>query len=69
MSSDGCSERRAQREIPAFIDPQTDWVECHICGRIISDLSRVNGLDLSRDDEYYPNMVPVCPSHTMEAEP
>jgi len=23
----------------------------------------VDGFDLSTEDEYYPNMVPVCPEH------
>lgn len=45
---------------PAFIDPHTEWVECYICGRHIEDFSRVEGLDISADDEYYPTMVPVC---------
>lgn len=49
--------------VPAFLDPQTDWVECFICGQHIEDMSRVGGMDLSDPDEYYPKMVPVCPSH------
>lgn len=47
-------------ERPAFIGPNTEWVECYLCGRIIGDFSRVEGLDISADDEYYPTMVPVC---------
>lgn len=48
---------------PAFIDPQTEWVECYICGETLTDMSRVDGMDISTDDEYYPDMVPVCPQH------
>lgn len=51
---------------PPFVDPQTDWVECWLCGQILSDMSRVEGMDLSREDEYYPKMVPVCPQHKNE---
>lgn len=50
-------------DVPAFLDPMTDWVECFICGQHIEDLSRVEGMDLSDSDEYYPKMVPICPSH------
>lgn len=46
---------------PAFIDPQTDWVECFICGQVIEDMTRVEGLDVSPPEEYYPDMRPVCP--------
>jgi len=48
---------------PAFIGPQINWVECWICGQVIEDFSRVEGIDVSSDDEYYPRMKPVCPSH------
>jgi len=47
-------------ERPPFIPPRTEWVECYICGRIINDMPRIEGLDISPDDEYYPEMVPVC---------
>jgi len=46
---------------PAFIDPQTEWVECWICGQHIEDMSRVEGIDISGPEEYYPEMKPVCP--------
>jgi len=45
---------------PLFIGPNTDWVECYHCGRIITDFTRVDGLDISPDDAYYPQMVPIC---------
>jgi hypothetical protein len=48
---------------PAFIGPRTEWVECWICGQVIEDMSRVEGIDVSADDEYYPRMKPVCPKH------
>lgn len=48
---------------PPFVDPNTEWVECWVCGRLLTDLSRVEGIDLSDDDEYYPDMAPVCPKH------
>jgi len=51
---------------PPFIGPQTDWVECYLCGQVITDLSRVEGMDISEPDEYYPNMVPICPTHDTE---
>jgi len=62
-----CSDRFADGEIvtdggrPAFIDPQTEWVECYICGQHIEDMSRVEGIDISGPEEYYPKMKPVCP--------
>lgn len=52
-----------QHERPAFIDPQTDSVECWVCGQHIEDMSRVSGIDISQGDDYYPNMRPVCPKH------
>lgn len=55
-------------ERPPFIDPQTDWVECYLCGQIIEDFSRVEGMDISEPDEYYPKMVPVCPTHDTGGE-
>lgn len=45
---------------PPFLGPNVEAVECYICGQHIEDLSRVEGLDLSGDDEYYPEMVPIC---------
>jgi hypothetical protein len=50
-------------ERPAFVDPTTEWVECWICGQIIEDMSRVEGIDVSGPDEFYPRMKPVCPKH------
>jgi hypothetical protein len=51
---------------PAFIGPNVDWVECHLCGQVIEDMSRVEGIDISAPDEYYPKMKPVCPGHDVE---
>jgi hypothetical protein len=70
MQREDVSERPTQvaDERPAFIDPQTDWVECWMCGQVISDLSRVTGIDISRADEYYPTMVAVCPSYNTGSE-
>jgi len=48
--------------IPPWIDPNTEYVCCHFCG-LEWDPRKVDGFDLSADDEYYPNMVPVCPEH------
>lgn len=75
LDDDGhCSEcRRAERQLvtdggqvdstrPAFIDPLTEWVECHFCGRVLEP-TECDGFDLSTEDEYYPRMVPVCPEH------
>ena len=49
-------------ERPAFVDPHAEFVECHFCDRAW-DPTAVDGFDLSREDEYYPNMVPVCPEN------
>lgn len=56
----------SDNERPPFIGPTTEWVECHLCGQVISDMSRVEGIDISAPDEYYPRMVPVCPQHAPE---
>jgi len=53
-------------ERPAFIGPQVSWVECWVCGQVIEELSRVEGIDVSDPDEYYPRMRPVCPSHVQK---
>lgn len=53
----------SESDRPVFIDPQTDSVECFVCGQHIEDMSRVEGMDVSEPDEYYPKMVPVCPKH------
>lgn len=49
-------------ERPPFVDPDAEYVTCHICGQTW-DPTAVDGLDLSTEDEYYPTMVPVCPEH------
>jgi hypothetical protein len=51
-----------QPERPGFVDPHVEVVECHFCG-LTWDPAAVEGFDLSAEDEYYPNMVPVCPEH------
>ena len=55
-------------ERPAFIDPTVEWVECYICGEVLTDLSRVEGIDVSGPDEYYPQMQPVCPQHVDDSD-
>jgi hypothetical protein len=30
---------------------------------VIEDMSRVEGIDVSSDEDYYPRMRPVCPKH------
>lgn len=55
-SSDG-----EQNPKPAFIGPQTDVVDCYICGERIP-AADAEGIDLSKPGEYYPEMRPVCPS-------
>ena len=50
------------RSRPGFVDPNVEQVRCHFCDRVW-DPSMVDGFDLSAEDEYYPNMVPVCPEH------
>jgi len=55
MSSD-------RKEIPPFVDPMAEIVECHFCGQTWEP-EAVEGFDLSTEDEYYPKMVPVCPEH------
>jgi len=52
-------------ERPAFVDPLTEYVECHFCGRTWEP-EQVDGFDLSTEDEYYPKMVPVCPEHAYD---
>lgn len=52
--------RSTDDDRPPFIPPDVRYVECYICGRHIEDFSRVEGLDVSADDAYYPEMVPVC---------
>lgn len=47
---------------PAFIDPQTEWVTCWFCGRTL-DPEIAEGIDVSDEDEYYPRMKPICPTH------
>lgn len=56
-------------ERPAFIPPDVDWVECYLCGRHIEDMSRVDGLDISSDDEYYPKMAPICRDDNHRSSP
>ena len=53
---------------PPFIGPQVTWVECWICGQVIEDLSRIEGVDISTKDEYYPQMKPVCPTHEVDSD-
>lgn len=65
---DRTSDRTLNDDVPAFLDPMTDYVECWICGQVISDLTRVKGIDISLEDEYYPTMVAVCPSHNSGGE-
>lgn len=50
----------SESDRPPFVPPGIDYVECHICGRIIDDFSRVEGMDISPDEQYYPDMVPIC---------
>jgi len=52
---------------PAFIDPNTEWVECWVCGAMV-DPEVAGGIDLSTEDEYYPKMKPVCPKHARTAD-
>lgn len=52
-------------ERPAFIDPQTKWVQCYLCNAVIEDLSRVRGIDLAPPEDLYPDMRPVCPDHDL----
>lgn len=49
-------------EIPPFVDPNAEFVACHFCG-LTWQPEAVEGFDLSPEDEYYPQMVPVCPEH------
>jgi len=49
-------------ERPSFVDPNTEWVECHFCNRVLEP-TECDGFDLSAEDEYYPRMVAVCPEH------
>jgi hypothetical protein len=50
-------------ERPAFVDPNADYVRCYLCGQTIHDMSRVDGIDISEPDHYYPDMRPVCEGH------
>lgn len=45
---------------PAHVGPQTDYVECHFCGCIVEP-HQAGSMDISPDEEYYPDMVAVCP--------
>ena len=63
VMTDGGRVETADDEIPAFIDPQTKWVQCYFCNAVIEDLSRVQGVDVAPPDVYYPDMRPVCPDH------
>ena len=56
MASDQSAER------PPFVDPDSEYAMCHFCGRTWEPTA-VDGFDLSTEDEYYPQMVPVCPEH------
>jgi len=47
---------------PPFVGPLTEWVTCYLCGETL-DPSNAEGIDISGDDEYYPEMRPVCPHH------
>lgn len=47
---------------PACVDPQTEWVACWVCGEVVAPENAAS-IDISPDDEYYPNMRPVCPRH------
>lgn len=49
-------------EIPPFVDPNAEYVTCHFCSEVW-DPAEVDGFDLSTPEEYYPQMVPVCPEH------
>lgn len=61
------SHHPSNDERPAFIAPDVDYVECFSCGQNVEDLSRVDGVDVSGPDEYYPEMKPVCPDCQTEA--
>jgi hypothetical protein len=58
---EGHTDRQDDR--PAFLPPDVEYVECYICGQHIEDLSRVEGLDVSGPEEFYPTMKPVCRTH------
>ncbi|GAA2917323.1 hypothetical protein GCM10010443_93040 [Actinoplanes cyaneus] len=47
---------------PPFVDPHAEYVLCHFCG-LEWRPAEIDGFDLSREDELYPRMVPVCPEH------
>lgn len=48
-------------ERPAFIDPHTHLVTCEICGaELVVGSHPIDGLDVSDEDSYYPDMRPVC---------
>lgn len=49
-------------ERPPFVDPNVEIVECYFCNRTWKP-AVVDGFDLSTEDEYYTNMVPVCPEN------
>lgn len=46
---------------PSFIGPHVEFVECFGCGEYL-DPEDARGIDLSAEDEYYPDMHPICPS-------
>jgi hypothetical protein len=48
---------------PPFLSPNVHAVTCHLCGDLIEDMSRVDGIDVSEPDAYYPDMKPVCQRH------
>lgn len=47
-------------EKPAFVPPMTQTVTCFVCGGTIP-AEDASGMDISADDEYYPDMRAVCP--------
>ena len=50
-----------QTSRPVFIPPDVDWVFCYICGDETAAENVAGGLDVSPEDEYYPDMKPLCP--------
>lgn len=45
---------------PPWVRPNVEYLDCHICGETWS-VEVIDGLDISPEDEYYPQMVPICP--------
>ena len=47
-------------ETPVFMPPDVDWVECFGCGEVTDVEHVADAVDVSPDDEYYPDMRPLC---------